>query len=151
MAPLLAAVPALVALLALLPAPARAIAVPADNVTLSTRACQPPHDTYPFCNPSLPLDERIADLVSRLDDAEIPALLTARHNESGQSPASGAIPRLGLPEYDWGMNAVRPSARLSSLDLVGGFRPAERAAFRPLYIAFPYRAAGARRAEQLPL
>lgn len=81
--------------------------MPADNVTTSTRACQPPFNTFPFCNASLPLDARIADLISRLEDADIPALLTARHNQSGQSPSSGAIPRLGIPEWDWGMNAVR--------------------------------------------
>ncbi len=24
--------------------------VPVNNVTISTRACQPPYDTFPFCN-----------------------------------------------------------------------------------------------------
>jgi hypothetical protein len=40
--------------------------VPATTTTYDTRACQPPYDTFPFCNTSLSIDERVADLVGRL-------------------------------------------------------------------------------------
>lgn len=33
--------------------------VVANNVTLATRACLPPHDQYPFCNTSLDIDTRV--------------------------------------------------------------------------------------------
>lgn len=64
------------------------------------RACVPPHDVYPFCDPSLPLDVRLDDLISRLTLEEKPYLLTAR-----QSP-EGYIDRLGIPEYNWGANCM---------------------------------------------
>ena len=38
------------------------------------RACLPPHDTYPFCNASLPLTTRVDDLISRLTLDEKPTL-----------------------------------------------------------------------------
>lgn len=76
----------------------------ATTKTFDTRACQPPFDTLPYCNASLPTVERVADLISRIWASPeavkaIPYLLTARNN------MSSAIPSLGLPEYDWGMNA----------------------------------------------
>ena len=52
----------------------------------------------PFCNTSLSIDERVADLVARIDPAESGALLTARH--------SAPVSRLGLPAYDWGVNSI---------------------------------------------
>ena len=46
--------------------------VPATTVTYDSRAaCQPPYDTFPFCNTSLPLALRVADLVGRLQEAEV--------------------------------------------------------------------------------
>ena len=56
------------------------------------RACVAPHDHYPFCNASLPLDHRLDDLISRLTLEEKPYLLTA-----SESP-KGNISRLGIPE-----------------------------------------------------
>jgi len=65
------------------------------------RACSTPETNgYPFCNASLPLPVRINDLISRILDVEKPPLLTAR-----ESPGGG-IPRIGLPEYDWGANCI---------------------------------------------
>lgn len=65
------------------------------------RACSTPETSgYPFCNPALPLDDRIHDLISRLTLEEKPYLLTAR-----ESPL-GNISRLGIPEYDWGGNCI---------------------------------------------
>ena len=64
------------------------------------RACAPPHDSYPFCDATLPKEERVNDLIQRLQLHEKPRLLVAR-----QSPDSN-ISRLGIPEYDWGTNCV---------------------------------------------
>ena len=36
------------------------------NFTRDTRACQPPHDKYPFCDTSRPLSDRLGDLISRI-------------------------------------------------------------------------------------
>jgi hypothetical protein len=36
---------------------AAALTIPSTNKTVTTRACQPPYDTFPFCNTSLPLGE----------------------------------------------------------------------------------------------
>ena len=33
--------------------------VPADNVTVATRACQPPYDKFPFCDVTQSLDARV--------------------------------------------------------------------------------------------
>ena len=79
---------------------------PADNRTVATRACLAPHDKYPFCDPSLTLDARLDDLIGRLNDTEIPPLLTAREGGGGSPGPPGNISRLGLPEYDWGANCI---------------------------------------------
>jgi beta-D-xylosidase 4 len=82
---------------------AHAQTVPANTVTYDTRACQPPHDTYPFCNSALSLDERVNDLIERIwavSNETIPLLLTAR------SMGKNNISALGLPEFDYGMNAI---------------------------------------------
>jgi hypothetical protein len=57
-----------------------------------SRACVPPHGHYPFCNVSLPLLERLDDLIDRLTLEEKPFLLTARESPKGN------ISRLGIPE-----------------------------------------------------
>ena len=64
------------------------------------RACIPPHDKYAFCDSSLPMPHRVDDLIQRLTLDEKPFLLVAR-----ESPL-GSIPRLGIPEYDWGGNCI---------------------------------------------
>jgi beta-glucosidase-like glycosyl hydrolase len=65
------------------------------------RACSTPeHSGYPFCDTKLSFEERVDDLVGRLTLTEKPYLLTAR-----ESP-KGSIPRLGIPEYDWGANCI---------------------------------------------
>jgi hypothetical protein len=58
-------------LAAALAATALAQTVPATTVTYDTRACQAPLNTFPFCNTSLPLAARVADLVGRLQSAEV--------------------------------------------------------------------------------
>ena len=64
------------------------------------RACAPPHDTYDFCDPKLPLQARIDDLLSLLTLEEKPTLLIARNSPRGN------VSRLGVPEYDWGGNCI---------------------------------------------
>lgn len=53
---------------------------------------------WKFCDHTLPLDERVNDLVGHITLQEAGALLTAR-----ESPA---IPRLGVPAFYWGTNAI---------------------------------------------
>jgi hypothetical protein len=57
---------------------------------------------FPFCNTSLPIDDRVWDLVSRIQDDEKAALLTAR----GPGGVLKDIPRLGVPTYYWGTNCL---------------------------------------------
>lgn len=58
--------------------------------------------TYPFRNPDLPMEERVQDLISRLTLEEKVQLM--KH----QSPA---IPRLGIPAYNWWNEALHGVAR----------------------------------------
>eukprot|EP01065_Artemidia_motanka_P043512 TRINITY_DN603_c0_g1_i1.p1 TRINITY_DN603_c0_g1~~TRINITY_DN603_c0_g1_i1.p1 ORF type:complete len:790 (+),score=175.63 TRINITY_DN603_c0_g1_i1:58-2370(+) len=71
----------------------------APNITIP-RACLPPHDKYPFCDPSVPMAKRVDDLISRLTLEEKPYLMVARESPKGN------ISRLGIPEYDWGGNCI---------------------------------------------
>jgi hypothetical protein len=91
-------------LLLLLLAAASAKTVPANTATYDTRACQPPFDTtMPFCNTALSVDERVDDLIARVwatNASVIPWLLTARNK------GANAIPQLGVPEYDYGLNCI---------------------------------------------
>ena len=48
--------------------------------------------TTPFCDPDLPLEERLRDLMSRM---------TLPEKVSQMVYESPAIPRLGIPEYNW--------------------------------------------------
>ncbi|KAK6169507.1 hypothetical protein SNE40_020549 [Patella caerulea] len=57
--------------------------------------------TFPFMNPSLPIDERVNDLVGRLTLEEIQDQLA---KGTGGAPA---IPRLGIGEYVWWSNCGR--------------------------------------------
>ncbi|HEY0316458.1 MAG TPA: glycoside hydrolase family 3 N-terminal domain-containing protein, partial [Sphingomonas sp.] len=56
----------------------------------------------PYLDPSLPVDQRVDDLVSRLTPAEKATLLTNQ---------SRAIPRLGIPAYNWWNEALHGVAR----------------------------------------
>lgn len=78
---------------------ASATAAFALNITIP-RACVPPHNVYPFCNASLPMNDRVDNLISLLTLEEKPYLLVAR-----ESPL-GNISRLGIPEY--GASAAPP-------------------------------------------
>ena len=63
------------------------------------RPCsQPESKQFGFCNTSLPLEERVQDLVNRISLPEMGGILMAR--------SSIAIPRLGIPAFYWGTNAI---------------------------------------------
>ena len=51
----------------------------------------------PYLNPSLPIDRRVDDLVSRM---------TLEEKVSQMMNVAPAIPRLGIPEYDWWNEAL---------------------------------------------
>ena len=86
--------------------PKTAPPLPPGN-TVATRACLPGKtDSFPFCNVSLSIEERVENLISLLNDDEIPPLLTAREGGGGSPGPPGNISRIGLPEYDWGVNCI---------------------------------------------
>ncbi|XP_078430643.1 glycosyl hydrolase family protein isoform X2 [Wolffia australiana] len=60
--------------------------------TAARYPCGPPHQSYAFCNSSLPVGLRARDIVSRLHLREKIGLL---------SDAAEPVPRLGLPAYEW--------------------------------------------------
>ncbi|KAH9492162.1 Beta-D-xylosidase 1 [Bulinus truncatus] len=61
---------------------------------------------YPFQNTSLPWDERVDDLVSRLTLDEIQILMSRGGTGPGGGP-SPAIPRLGIGPYAWNTECLR--------------------------------------------
>jgi hypothetical protein len=67
-------------------------------------ACLPggPGSDLPFCDHTLPVAVRVKDLISRINDTDKPALLTAR----GPERHLRAIPALGVPSYYWGENCL---------------------------------------------
>lgn len=56
----------------------------------------------PFRNPNLPVDERVNDLVSRM---------TLEEKVSQMVHTAAAIPRLGIPEYNWWSEGLHGVAR----------------------------------------
>jgi beta-glucosidase len=71
-------------------------------VALVTAACRPGPDALPFRNPSLPLETRVADLIGRM---------TLEEKASQLGNESAAVPRLGVPAYDWWSEALHGVAR----------------------------------------
>jgi beta-glucosidase len=59
-------------------------------------------DTYPFRNPSLPVEVRVNDLVSRM---------TLQEKADQLLYTAPAIPRLGVPAYNWWNEALHGVAR----------------------------------------
>jgi beta-glucosidase len=57
---------------------------------------------FPFQNPSLPIEQRVADLVGRL---------TPEEKISQMTMTAAAIPRLGIPEYTWWNEGLHGVAR----------------------------------------
>ena len=71
----------------------------------SPYACGKGFDHFPFCDVSLPVEQRVADLVGRINDTDKPNLLTAR-GLGGKGDKMQAIPALGVPAYYWGTNCL---------------------------------------------
>lgn len=65
-------------------------------------SCGEKQPDLPFRNPDLPIDERVADLLGRLTPEEKVGQMM------NQTPA---IPRLGIPPYDWWNEALHGVAR----------------------------------------
>ncbi len=57
---------------------------------------------FPFQNPSLPIEQRVADLVGRM---------TPEEKISQMTMTAAAIPRLGIPEYTWWNEGLHGVAR----------------------------------------
>src|ERR1700674_1227831 len=57
---------------------------------------------FPYQNPSLPIEQRVADLVGRL---------TPEEKISQMTMTAAAIPRLGIAEYDWWNEGLHGVAR----------------------------------------
>jgi hypothetical protein len=101
------------------------------NFTVDTRACQPPHDKYPFCDPARSLSDRVGDLISRIPDGAPPrrcaiwqrAIWPTRWLTRGVARRADAKPHLltargwpqgnirnlsdiGVPAFDWGLNCI---------------------------------------------
>jgi beta-glucosidase len=72
--------------------------------TLSFRDVKPTDEqyTFPFQNPALPMEARVNDLVSRM---------TLEEKVSQMLNGSPAIPRLGVPAYDWWNEVLHGVAR----------------------------------------
>ena len=66
-------------------------------IMTSPVATQQPDTNAPYLNPSLPLQKRVDDLVSRM---------TLEEKVSQMMNVAPAIPRLGIPEYDWWNEAL---------------------------------------------
>lgn len=66
-------------------------------------ACNPGHSSsaLPFCNVSLPIEARVADLVGRMTAEEKVHLIAIR----GDSNNTG-VDRLGIPGYNWGIEIL---------------------------------------------
>jgi beta-glucosidase len=72
------------------------IAIALSLLTAGSTAAQQPTKP-PYMDPSLPLGQRVDDLVSRM---------TIEEKVSQMMNAAPAIPRLGIPEYDWWNEAL---------------------------------------------
>src|SRR5271156_3592477 len=57
---------------------------------------------FPYQNPSLPIEQRVADLVGRM---------TPEEKISQMTMTAAAIPRLGVPEYTWWNEGLHGVAR----------------------------------------
>ena len=72
-----------------------------SEITIVVKAQQGQND-FPFRNTSLPFEERVSDLVSRM---------TLQEKADQLLYTAPAIPRLGVPEYNWWNEALHGVAR----------------------------------------
>ena len=68
--------------------------------------------TYPFQNTSLPFDQRVSDLVQRLDLQEKVAQLS--HGGNSNNGPAPAIKELGIYPYQWGTECLRGIVKAGS-------------------------------------
>jgi beta-glucosidase len=68
----------------------------------ATQAQAPDLANAPFRNPALPIDQRVKDLVSRM---------TLEEKVSQMVHTAAAVPRLGIPEYNWWSEGLHGAAR----------------------------------------
>lgn len=73
-----------------------------ESLLISTLAFSQDYKSYPMWNPSLPLEQRVKDVVSRL---------TLEEKVAQMLNATPAIPRLGIPAYDWWNEVLHGVAR----------------------------------------
>eukprot|EP00250_Pteridium_aquilinum_P005814 c15850_g1_i1 orf=355-2799(+) len=85
--------------------------VRASNITY---ACSPPYASYTFCNTSMPVEERVGDLVGRLSLEEKVVQLVNK--------ASG-VARLGIPPYEWWSEALHGVSNTGPGTVFGGSVP----------------------------
>src|SRR5262245_34173630 len=71
-------------------------------IFLSVRAIGQDYKSYPMWNPNLPVEQRVNDVVSRL---------TLEEKVKQMLNATPAIPRLGIPAYDWWNETLHGVAR----------------------------------------
>eukprot|EP01044_Picomonas_judraskeda_P000754 COSAG03_NODE_36_length_17658_cov_56.766900_11_plen_201_part_00 len=83
-------------------------------------ACQPgdPTAALPFCDASLDLDVRVADLVRRISNHDKPLVLTAREMAAAGVSADAAGAR--IPSYYWGTNCLQSVENNAHQELDGG-------------------------------
>ncbi|MGD0797431.1 MAG: hypothetical protein ABR910_06875, partial [Acidobacteriaceae bacterium] len=68
----------------------------------------------PYMNPALPLDQRVDDLIGRM---------TLEEKVAQMQNSAPAIPRLGIPKYDWwneGLHGVAFAGTATSFPQVIG-------------------------------
>jgi len=61
---------------------------------------------YDFCNTSLTIEERVDNLISLIHEDELTLFMKARLGGGGSPGPANNISRIGLPEYDWGVNCI---------------------------------------------
>ncbi len=92
---------ALLVILICLPALAQSPALGGASAPLKNAPLQQPAK-FPYLDPNLPIDQRVNDLVSRL---------TLEEKASQMQDSAAAIPRLGIPAYNWWNEALHGVAR----------------------------------------
>jgi len=79
-------------------------------------ACIPPFHTFPFCDSSLSLSARVADLISRLGNSSHGSFFKTQQD---------AIPELGVPAFNWYTEALHGLINTEGFclnDTLGGAR-----------------------------
>ena len=77
-----------------------------------SHACVAPNDGFPFCDTALAVEDRVADLISRLALADKVAMTYDLSTE---------VPSLGLPAYNWNQEGLHGLGAIC-LDLGSGPR-----------------------------